>query len=303
MVNFGLFSNVLKFNSSFVEDIIISDSLFRSSKMKLWTSLILGLYIALNLFFIGTFATESNTGIVFLWLKVSILAFLSSFIWFNLFGFIDNLYFFNIPRLIKYIILFVFNIFIISFVLFFAVRMSFLNYAINDKYLTFFYDVLIIMFLPGISFVLFVENYFIREKLKIIALIKSHPVEVPIQNKDLEIVIKSDNIKESLKINMLDFIYAKSDDNYSSIYYKNNGKISKALFRITLKKLEDQFKNFEFTIRCHKSYIINIDHIKEIDGASQNYRILMKEVDIQVPVSRNFPKSIIDSLKERNERD
>ena len=299
MIDNGLFAKFIKYNSSIIEDIIISDSLFKSVKVKLQTSLFLGIYIAISLLFLQTFIAECTLEYFIIFIKIVGICFIASLFCFSVFGIIDNKFLFKLHRWVKYSLLFVINVIFIALVLFLMLIYGGLH-ALENSYLSLFYDVLIVMFLPGISFVLFVENYLIRDRLKIIAAIKNTNNDDYADVKDLDVVIKSDNIKESLKINMRDFIYAKSDDNYSSIFYKNNGKISKALFRITLKKLENQFDQFDFTIRCHKSFIINIDHIKEIEGTSQNYRIIMKEVDIQVPVSRNFPKSIIDSLKERN---
>lgn len=282
-------SNYFKLETAFT-----SDSIFSSTRAKLTSSLFLSLFFSLSISYLGTFSYESILKHVSAFFQIAAIVFIASFISFQIFSLIEKLNNFN-SRFFKYFVLIIIDIIVISISIYsynhFSPEMSPIY-----NYFKILQETFIVMLLPSLIFVLSYENYMIRERLKIISVIKNTEVEV----KEQVLIIKSDNIKESLKINANDFIYAESSDNYSSIFYKNNDKVSKVLFRLTLKKLEDQFKEFEITIRCHKSYLVNINHIKEIIGTSQNYRISLQDVEIQIPVSRNFPKAIIESLKERD---
>lgn len=103
--------------------------------------------------------------------------------------------------------------------------------------------------------------------------------------------IQSESTKEmKIQIPLQDFIFATSDNNYSTIFYENQGKIQRKLLRLSFKNLENQLDGFEQIIRCHKSYIVNRERIIEIKG---NARSLMLQVDLydeMIPVSRSFPK-------------
>ena len=50
-------------------------------------------------------------------------------------------------------------------------------------------------------------------------------------------------------------------------------------------------------IRCHKSYIVNLCNVEKLLGNAQGYKLVMSNMDKQIPVSRNFPKEMIQKLK------
>lgn len=106
-----------------------------------------------------------------------------------------------------------------------------------------------------------------------------------------EITITPETTKSSnLVIDYKDFVFATSDNNYSTIYFQDQGKLDKQLLRLTFKNLENQLTEFSNIIRCHKSYMVNKKYISEVKG---NARSLMLKVDLHdemIPVSRSFPK-------------
>lgn len=111
------------------------------------------------------------------------------------------------------------------------------------------------------------------------------------KEKKTEITITPETSKSSnLVIDYKDFVFATSDNNYSTIYFQDQGKLDKQLLRLTFKNLENQLTEFSNIIRCHKSYMVNKNYISEVKG---NARSLMLKVDLydeMIPVSRSFPK-------------
>lgn len=103
--------------------------------------------------------------------------------------------------------------------------------------------------------------------------------------------IDSESVKsESLEIHLTDFIFASSDNNYSTLFYRQGETLEKKLLRLSFKNLENQLSKYDNVVRCHKSYMVNKDHIVSIRG---NARSLMLEVLLfegMIPVSRSFPK-------------
>ena len=71
--------------------------------------------------------------------------------------------------------------------------------------------------------------------------------------------------KEFKVVNARDIIYCKADVNYTEIYTSNNAKF---VVTKTLGKVEE-ILNYPFFFRCHKSYLVNLNHIdsyNKIDG-------------------------------------
>ncbi len=96
--------------------------------------------------------------------------------------------------------------------------------------------------------------------------------------------------KGQLKISLKnhDIIYIKSADNYVFIYYHDKSKISKYLLRNTLSKLENELRDSGI-IRCHRSYMVNIDAVKIIRNEKDGLKLELETDDkLIIPVSKTF---------------
>lgn len=80
----------------------------------------------------------------------------------------------------------------------------------------------------------------------------------------------------------------KSADNYVEIYYEREGALRKHIIRSTLNKAEIATRECDFLIRCHRSYIVNIKRIKEIQGNSQGYKLYFDNLDFPAQVSQMY---------------
>lgn len=94
----------------------------------------------------------------------------------------------------------------------------------------------------------------------------------------------------ALRINTQDFLFAVSENNYSTVYYRNAGALQKELLRLSLKNLEKQLSNVEGLIRCHRSYIVNKFRIQQIRGNARALVLFLDGYDDPIPVSRNFSR-------------
>jgi DNA-binding LytR/AlgR family response regulator len=76
-----------------------------------------------------------------------------------------------------------------------------------------------------------------------------------------------------------------------------HGKNGEYLYKHTLKELEGKFKNRKF-IRTHKSFIVNVDFIREvIPWFNYTYKVkIAGNQGIEIPVSRNYLKNFKDLL-------
>jgi hypothetical protein len=97
-----------------------------------------------------------------------------------------------------------------------------------------------------------------------------------------------------LSIKFSKLYYIEAADNYVNIYYENKGKISRFLLRKSLKSIEDAYKEYPL-IRCHRSYIINVDKVKVLKKEKDGTYLDFDFGDINViPVSKTYSQNIID---------
>lgn len=97
-----------------------------------------------------------------------------------------------------------------------------------------------------------------------------------------------------LSIKFSKLYYIEAADNYVNIYYENKGKISRFLLRKSLKSIEDMYKDYPL-IRCHRSFIINVDKVKVLKKEKDGTYLDFDYGDIQViPVSKTYSQNILE---------
>jgi DNA-binding LytR/AlgR family response regulator len=70
--------------------------------------------------------------------------------------------------------------------------------------------------------------------------------------------------KGELKLSVMieNLLYIDSADNYATIHYLNKSKLSHFLIRNSLKWIEENLTKDSPLVRCHRSYIVNLDKVK-----------------------------------------
>ncbi|MGR3854936.1 LytTR family transcriptional regulator DNA-binding domain-containing protein [Chryseobacterium indologenes] len=102
-----------------------------------------------------------------------------------------------------------------------------------------------------------------------------------------------------LIINENDFLFVQSMENYCTFYFLENNSLQKALIRISLANALQQIETSSVK-KCHRSYIVNLGRIKKLKGNAQGYKLILPEIDFEIPVSRSFIPSIIPQLQKQN---
>ncbi len=126
--------------------------------------------------------------------------------------------------------------------------------------------------------------------LKLSTGIETYKVQKPENN---VITINSDNSKDFFKGEMKSILYVASEGNYSQIFYKKNNSVEKKLIRISMKNIEEQIEQFNGLVRCHRSYFVNIQNVKNVIGNARSSYINLHDIDLQIPVSRNFSRALL----------
>ena len=81
-------------------------------------------------------------------------------------------------------------------------------------------------------------------------------------------------LRLTLKTN--DLIFLESSDNYVIIHYESGGKTKSYLIRNTLKQFEKDLAEFPL-LRCHRSYMVNINHVKMMKREKGTVQLLMDD--------------------------
>lgn len=114
------------------------------------------------------------------------------------------------------------------------------------------------------------------------------------QSKSVEFI--SDSNTDKLNLLISDVIFIKSANNYVEIIYVENDIIKNKLIRNTLTHIEHQLKPFSNFFRCHRICIVNVYYIEKLNSKQNNYFLVMKGLEEQVPVSRQYLLKIKEAL-------
>jgi hypothetical protein len=99
-----------------------------------------------------------------------------------------------------------------------------------------------------------------------------------------------------LSIKTESLLYIESAENYVSICYLDEDKVSKYLLRDTLKKMEVIFAGTEI-IRSHRSYLVNFEKVKVIRKDKDGLKLeLDSPVAIDIPVSKTYVDTVMQTF-------
>lgn len=106
------------------------------------------------------------------------------------------------------------------------------------------------------------------------------------------IPFKDDKGNLRFSIKQQDILFLKGADNYVTIYYNDQQKLEHLMLRSTLKQLEEELKEYNI-IRCHRSFMVNIDHIKLIEKQKDGLTIRLDHAKLtEVPVSKTYIQEV-----------
>ena len=110
------------------------------------------------------------------------------------------------------------------------------------------------------------------------------------------VALVAENEKDSLQLELSSLLYIESTGNYIDINYLKDGVLKNTLLRSTLKHSEQQLEKFNSVLKCHRAFLVNVSCIAEVKGNSQGLRLALKHTETEIPVSRNFSKSLKEKL-------
>lgn len=102
----------------------------------------------------------------------------------------------------------------------------------------------------------------------------------------------SGNGKVALTISPTLISHLVAVGNYVKVYHWKDEKLCNQMIRNRMSDLEKQLAQHPNLLRCHRSHIINLDFIESIRGNASGYKIKLRHVEEEIPVSRSFTQEI-----------
>ena len=111
------------------------------------------------------------------------------------------------------------------------------------------------------------------------------------QENEKSILLFSSETDEKIHLKLSTLLFVRAAGNYVEI--KTN--TSKKLLRTSMNSIELQLKSYPSIIRCHRSYLVNLEQIKSSKGNSHSLILHLKNSQTTIPVSRGYYKRLISS--------
>ena len=121
-------------------------------------------------------------------------------------------------------------------------------------------------------------------------------VEIPKKN-----LIAFPDEKGELRISIMleNLLYVDSADNYATIHYLNKSKLSHFLIRNSLKWMEENLTKDSPLVRCHRSYVVNLDKVKVLRKTKDGIYLELDAVNTpDIPVSKTYYERVMTKFSQ-----
>ncbi len=139
-----------------------------------------------------------------------------------------------------------------------------------------------------------------RQKLM---LTKSDAVEsddevMPKHTEIINLMDNNGNLKLSVKLDNL--YYIKAEDNYINVYYQRSGEIASYMLRCKMQTIADNCLNSSALMRCHRSYIVNINKVTVFHNESEGFIINFDREGLEsIPVSKTYSAKVLEAFNKK----
>ena len=159
------------------------------------------------------------------------------------------------------------------------------------KLIEFQLETLAVSFLPVSLITLLKQNFLLKKYLQEAEEInrrKGHKIDD--NRDDTLITISAQNPRNDFICNCNDILYFHALDNYVIIHFIKDSNYLKEILRTTLKKAKDDLNEYPNFYQCHKSYIVNLNKVKNVSGNAQGLKLHFNNINEIIPVSRQLHK-------------
>ena len=165
---------------------------------------------------------------------------------------------------------------------------------------------LAISFFPILILVLYEQNHHQKLKRKQAErlnneLLKSNssiPPKEPRAAMPEKVDLVAINDKVALRIDYINICFVKSEGNYVEVFYHHNQSLQKELIRNSLKAIEAQLSHINF-FRCHNRFLVNLHHIRKVQGNARSIELILNHVEEKIPVSRGKSDTLLNLFQQQ----
>lgn len=113
------------------------------------------------------------------------------------------------------------------------------------------------------------------------------------------LLFDAENGKDQIALSLDNLMYLESQDNYTAIYYLEQGRLCKTLIRSSLKRLEQQVVGTP-VIRCHRSFLVNLRQVLRYQSKGHSLHLFLPKVQHAIPVSRSYVSIVRQALQQES---
>jgi len=101
-----------------------------------------------------------------------------------------------------------------------------------------------------------------------------------------------------LSVSSANLYYVESDDNYIKVWYlDNHGELKTYMLRCRMKTVEESFAGSSL-MRCHRKFIVNMDHVKVLEKTPSGYELTLDNDAIDpIPVTKTYAPNILERVR------
>lgn len=110
-------------------------------------------------------------------------------------------------------------------------------------------------------------------------------------------VILTGNTREQIEVEASSILFLTSESNYVKVLHIDaNGKVQSKLIRQTMSNIEAQLSAYPGIIRCHRAFIVNLQHVRHVSSTPSGLQLLLDATTLPVPVSKTYISLVKNSL-------
>lgn len=103
------------------------------------------------------------------------------------------------------------------------------------------------------------------------------------------LLVLTGSTKEQLSIAPDSVLFLTSESNYIKVYYLTpEGKVQSKMLRQTMSRLEEQLTDFDFIVRCHRAFFVNLKHVVHASSVPTGLQLSLDASSATIPVSRTY---------------
>lgn len=111
---------------------------------------------------------------------------------------------------------------------------------------------------------------------------------------DKKIILKSPVVSQCIEVKPSAIGYIKASGNYVEIYSIGDKKAQ--LLRAPLCFVAEKLVPYDFIIKCHRQYYVNLQKIVSHKGNSQRIVLNLDSINDTIPVSKSYVKKVLSYL-------